>query len=164
MDALIAVQGQEDPTERRRRSLRRGHDLLHSLDRLKAALLSGRVQARELQDLGRQLVGHRSDSGDSGLDEVVAHIGLRAQVELAKLGKAPRAAATAAQKARFAVKPDALQLLRLSVRVPAGRAPRRRLVSRFRPSLRLPLILALSLPSTVTGTGGSFPSSRPRSS
>jgi hypothetical protein len=88
MDALIAVQGQEDPTERRRRSLRRGHDLLHSLDRLKAALLSGRVQARELQDLGRQLVGHRSDSGDSGLDEVVAHIELRAQVELAKLGKA----------------------------------------------------------------------------
>ena len=61
-DALIAVQGQ-------------------------AALLSGRVQARELQDLGRQLVGHRSDSGDSGLDEVVAHIELRAQVELAKLGK-----------------------------------------------------------------------------
>lgn len=88
MDALLAVQGQEDPTERRRRSLRRGHDLLDSLDNLKAALLSGRVEAQALQGLARQIAAQQSESGDPGLDEVVAHIELRAQVELAKLGRA----------------------------------------------------------------------------
>jgi len=88
MDALLAVQGQEeDRTEHRRRSLRRGHDLLDSLDRLKAALLSGRVEAAELKGLVGQLAAQRASSGDPGLDEVVAHIELRAQVELAKLGR-----------------------------------------------------------------------------
>jgi hypothetical protein len=88
MDALLAVQGQEDDRpERRRRSLRRGHELLDGLDRLKAALLSGQVAAGELQNLVSQLAAQRQASGDAGLDEVVAHIELRAQVELAKLGR-----------------------------------------------------------------------------
>ncbi len=92
MDALLAVQGQEqedDRPERRRRSLRRGHDLLDGLDRLKSALLSGQAAAGELQTLVTQLAAQRQASGDAGLDEVVAHIELRAQVELAKLGRNP---------------------------------------------------------------------------
>ncbi len=90
MDALLAVQGQEDDRpERRRRSLRRGHDLLDGLDRLKSALLSGQAAAGELQTLVTQLAAQRQASGDAGLDEVVAHIELRAQVELAKLGRNP---------------------------------------------------------------------------
>ena len=85
LDALLAVQGEGDPAERRRRSLRRGHDLLESLDRLKAALLSGRVGAGQLRNLAARITEGRGSSGDPGLDEVVAHIELRAQVELAKL-------------------------------------------------------------------------------
>jgi hypothetical protein len=89
LDALLAVQGEGDPAERRRRSLRRGQDLLASLDRLKVALLAGRLGAGQLQALAGQLgrAGAES-SGDPGLDEVVAQIELRAQVELAKLRRA----------------------------------------------------------------------------
>jgi hypothetical protein len=88
LDALLAVQAEGDPAERRRRSLKRGHDLLDALDQLKAALLSGRIGAGQLQRLVSQLAAQRDSSGDPKLDEVVAHIELRAQVELAKLGRA----------------------------------------------------------------------------
>jgi hypothetical protein len=87
LDALLAVQGEGDPAERRRRSLRRGQDLLESLDRLKAALLAGRLGAGQLRALAGQL-GRAGSSGDPGLDDVVAQIELRAQVELAKLRRA----------------------------------------------------------------------------
>ena len=60
LDALLAVQGEGDPAERRRRSLKRGHDLLDSLDKLKAALLSGRVGQMQLRTLPRRS-GHRAD-------------------------------------------------------------------------------------------------------
>lgn len=90
MDAILAMQGQQDDRpERRRRSLKRGHDLLDGLDRLKAGLLGGRLQPTDLQNLVSQLAAQRQASGDSSLDEVVAHIELRAQVELAKLGRQP---------------------------------------------------------------------------
>jgi hypothetical protein len=88
LDALLAVQGEGDPAERRRRSLKRGHDLLDALDQLKAALLSGRIGSAQLQRLTHQLAAQRDSSGDAKLDEVLAHIELRAQVELAKLGRA----------------------------------------------------------------------------
>jgi hypothetical protein len=84
LDALIAVQAEVDPAERRRRSLARGRELLDMLDRLKAALLSGRVDAKQLEALSAQLSARQPASGDSGLDEVLAHIELRAEIELAK--------------------------------------------------------------------------------
>lgn len=86
LDALLAVQGEGDPAERRRRSVKRGHDLLDTLDRLKAALLSNRVATTDLQRLAGQLSERRDLSGDPRLDELVSHIELRAKVELAKLG------------------------------------------------------------------------------
>lgn len=87
LDALLAVQGEGDPAERRRRSLKRGHDLLDSLDKLKAALLSGRVGQAQLQNLAAQVRAQAGSSGDPGLDELVAHIELRARVEIAKLAR-----------------------------------------------------------------------------
>ncbi len=48
LDAILTLQAQDDPAERRRRAARRGHDLLDALDRLKAALLGGRVNAADL--------------------------------------------------------------------------------------------------------------------
>lgn len=85
LDTLLAVQAYEEPQERRKRQARRGHDLLDGLDRLKAALLSGSVQVSELQRLKDTLSLRRETTDDPRLDEVLAHIELRAAVELAKL-------------------------------------------------------------------------------
>ena len=86
VDALLALQGEGDPGERKRRSVRRGNDLLDALDRLKAALLSGRVSTADLQAIAARLAERRELSGDPRLDELLSHIELRAQVEMAKLG------------------------------------------------------------------------------
>ena len=88
VDALLALQGEADPGEKRRRSIRRGHDLLDALDRLKAAILSGRVPAVDLKAVASRLAERAETSGDARLDELVMHIELRARVELAKLGEA----------------------------------------------------------------------------
>jgi hypothetical protein len=87
LDGLLAVQAEEDGQERRRRQARRGYDLLDGLDKLKAALLAGRVQISELERLKAMLSARRETSDDPRLDEVLAHIELRAAVELAKLGR-----------------------------------------------------------------------------
>lgn len=89
LDALLAVQNEaHGPGERRRRSLRRGHDLLAALDGVKAGLLGGRVRAGDLRALTGRLAERGELSGDAGLDDVLAQIELRAQVELAKLERA----------------------------------------------------------------------------
>lgn len=87
LDMLLAVQEQGDQQERKRRQARRGHDLLDGLDRLKAALLAGRVLPSELERLRTTLTQQREATDDPRLDEVLAHIELRAAVELAKLGR-----------------------------------------------------------------------------
>ncbi len=87
LDMLLAVQEQGDQQERKRRQARRGHDLLDGLDRLKAALLTGRVLPSELERLRATLTQQREATDDPRLDEVLAHIELRAAVELAKLGR-----------------------------------------------------------------------------
>lgn len=88
LDALLTLQGQdgaEAQKERRRRSVQRGHDLLDGLDRLKAALIGGRVATRDLQAIAGRLAERMAESGDPRLDGLVAEIELRAAVELAKL-------------------------------------------------------------------------------
>lgn len=87
LDTLLAVQADEDQQERKRRQARRGHDLLDGLDRLKAALLAGRVLPSELERIRHALALRRETTDDPRLDEVLAHIELRAAVELAKLGR-----------------------------------------------------------------------------
>ncbi|HEX8417964.1 MAG TPA: flagellar assembly protein FliX [Methylobacterium sp.] len=86
MDAILTLQGNADsPGERRKRSAKRGHDLLDGLDRLKASLLSGRVSTGELQAIAGRLSERGGGSGDPRLDGLVADIELRAAVEIAKL-------------------------------------------------------------------------------
>lgn len=87
IDSLLVLQAEEDPAQRRRRVARRGSDILDVLDTIKAALLSGRVQVSELARLQAMLQQRRETSDDPRLDEVIAHIELRAAVELAKLGR-----------------------------------------------------------------------------
>jgi len=87
LDTLLAVQAYEEPAERKKRQAKRGHDLLDGLDRLKAALLGGSVKVSELERLKDMLALRRENTDDPRLDDVLAHIELRAAVELAKLGR-----------------------------------------------------------------------------
>ncbi|WP_349370850.1 flagellar assembly protein FliX [Salinarimonas sp.] len=85
LDAILALQGEPDPEERRRRAAQRGRELLDGLDRLKAAILSGRVAPDDLAQIARRLGERREATGDPRLDEILAQIELRAEVEIAKL-------------------------------------------------------------------------------
>ena len=86
IDALLALQGVDDATERRRRSVRRGRAALDALDRLKLGLLGGTLEPESLRRL-QAVAGDLKDcSGDPQLDAVLAEIALRVDVELAKAG------------------------------------------------------------------------------
>jgi len=86
IDALIALQGIEDPVERRRRTIRRGRTALDALDELKLGLLAGTLDAGTLGKLKSAAAGLKDMSGDPNLDSVMAEIELRVEVELAKMG------------------------------------------------------------------------------
>ena len=86
IDALIALQGVEDPTERRRRAVKFGRRALDALDELKLGLLAGTLDQATMLRL-RSVAGDlREPTGDERLDQVMAEIDLRVSVELAKAG------------------------------------------------------------------------------
>lgn len=87
LDALMALQGVEDPTERRKRSVARGKGALDVLDDLKLGLLSGNLDASTVNRLRAAAANLKSSSGDPGLDSVLSEIELRVEVELAKAGQ-----------------------------------------------------------------------------
>ena len=86
LDALMALQGVEDPTERKKRAVAKGRNALDVLDKLKLALLDGSVDGPTLARLKVASEGLTEDSGDPGLDTVLSEINLRVAVELAKSG------------------------------------------------------------------------------
>jgi hypothetical protein len=87
IDALLALQGiEEDPAERRRRSVARGKGALDVLDDLKIGLLSGNLDSSTMSRLRDAASDLKSSSGDAGLDAVLSEIELRVEVELAKAG------------------------------------------------------------------------------
>jgi hypothetical protein len=88
IDALLALQGiEENPTERRRRSVARGKGALDVLDDLKIGLLSGNLNSSTVSRLRDAAANLKSSSGDPGLDGVLSEIELRVEVELAKAGQ-----------------------------------------------------------------------------
>jgi hypothetical protein len=87
IDALLALQGIEDPVERRKRSVLRGKGALDVLDDLKLGLLSGNLDASTVNRLRDAAANLKSSSGDPGLDSVLSEIELRVEVELAKAGQ-----------------------------------------------------------------------------
>ena len=86
LDALIALQGVEDPTERRKRAVAKGRNALDVLEKLKLGLLDGDLDPSTLARLKVAADGLTEESGDPGLDQVMGEIGLRVAVELAKAG------------------------------------------------------------------------------
>jgi hypothetical protein len=91
VSALLALQGVEDPTQRRKRAMGRASRLLDMLDDLKVAMLEGRASPATLDNLARAVREQRETTDDPGLNDVLNQIETRAAVELAKL-RAGRAA------------------------------------------------------------------------
>jgi hypothetical protein len=88
IDALLALQGEDDPAERRRRAVKRGRIALDALDDLKIEVLGGALGPSTLQRLKSATAELRDSSGDDRLDSVMAEIELRLEVEIAKLSPA----------------------------------------------------------------------------
>ena len=88
IDALIALQGIEDPTGRRKSAVKRGRLALDVLDELKLGLLGGTLDPATLAKLKSATAFLKDGSGDAGLDGVLGEIELRVEVEIAKM--APR--------------------------------------------------------------------------
>jgi len=86
IDALIALQGIEEPMERRRRAVKHGRRALDALDELKLGLLAGTLDQGTLLRLKSVTTDLQGGSGDEKLDQVLAEIDLRVAVELAKAG------------------------------------------------------------------------------
>jgi hypothetical protein len=88
IDALLALQGVEDPLERRKRAVKRGRVALDALDELKIGLLGGAFTAATVARLQAAAAQLKPGSGNAELDAVLAEIELRVEVEIAKM--APR--------------------------------------------------------------------------
>ena len=85
VDALLALQGEEDVlTGRRRRQVKRSHDMLDALDDLKVSVLSGGIDDEALLRLQGLIAEHREDIEDDRLQGLLNEIETRACVELAK--------------------------------------------------------------------------------
>lgn len=87
LDGLLALQGVETPTERKKRAVTRGRKALDVLDDLKLGLLDGSLDSATLDRLKLASEGLAGDTGDTGLDDVLNAIDLRVAVELAKAGR-----------------------------------------------------------------------------
>jgi Class II flagellar assembly regulator len=88
IDALIALQGVEDPLERRKRAVKRGRVALDALDELKIGLLGGALSPGILAKLQSAAAQLKLGSDSAELDAVLGEIELRVEVEIAKM--APR--------------------------------------------------------------------------
>lgn len=92
LDALIALQANDGPLERRRRAVGRAGRILDELDGLKLALIDGRIPKGRLETLGRAVREARDQTDDPNLEGLLNEIETRAEVELAKLQQAKAAA------------------------------------------------------------------------
>lgn len=88
LGALLALQGEDDVTERRRRATKRSNTLLDQLDGIRIAILEGGVTREQVAALAVTLREHRDAVEDPGLNAILDDVELRAEVELAKLERA----------------------------------------------------------------------------
>ena len=88
LDALLALQAVEDPLLKRRKLVRRGNQLIDTLEGLRGDLLAGRLAEGRLNQL-MAVLGQAREHSEPGLDALLDEIELRARVELAKRGLYP---------------------------------------------------------------------------
>lgn len=87
VDALLALQGVDDATERasRGRMQQRCDDILDELDKIRMSILHGNVTVGDIVNIADVVASHREQISDPKLTELMDEIDLRAQVELAKM-------------------------------------------------------------------------------
>lgn len=88
LGSLLALQGLEDPAERRRRATRRADALLEQLDELRLSVLGRGVSHAQVARLAQTLREQRDAVDDPELSALLDDVELRAEVELAKLERA----------------------------------------------------------------------------
>lgn len=88
IDALLALQAVDDAATGRRKAVRRGNQLLDTLEEIRGDLLTGQVSEGRLNRAMALLRQARTQT-EAGLEAVMADIELRVRVELAKLGQYP---------------------------------------------------------------------------
>lgn len=86
VDALLALQGVEDFTARKKRAVAKGRNALDALDSLKVGLLDGNLDSSTIARLKVAAEGLTEETGDVHLDQLMREIDLRLAVELAKAG------------------------------------------------------------------------------
>lgn len=86
LDAILALQADEPPSQRRARQSKRGQDALDVLERLEQALLLGHAPGALRAELERVQKGAEA-TGEAGLDDVLLEIDIRLAVESAKLDR-----------------------------------------------------------------------------
>ncbi|MCC6598366.1 MAG: flagellar assembly protein FliX [Alphaproteobacteria bacterium] len=87
LDALLAVQGAEDPAARaaKKRMRHRASDILNELEKIRLAMLGGTLTVGHMIDVADVVASHREKIYDPGLTAIMDEVDLRAQVELAKM-------------------------------------------------------------------------------
>lgn len=85
---LLAAQEVDEEGEKRRKTLRQGHSMLDSLERLRSALLTGMLPPSVLNELEEHLARQRTGLSDPQLLALMDDIELRLAVEKAKIDKA----------------------------------------------------------------------------
>ncbi len=87
VDALLAVQGAEDPTAgaSKKRMRQRSMKLLDGLESIRMKMLQGQLTVGDMIDIADVVASHREKIIDPRLTGIMDEIDLRAQVELAKL-------------------------------------------------------------------------------
>lgn len=88
-DAIFATQmvNNEEEREIRKKLLKRGQNLIEKLEEIRNGLLVGYISKEELINISRILKESQIASSDPKLQELMAEIELRVEVELAKLTK-----------------------------------------------------------------------------
>jgi Class II flagellar assembly regulator len=88
LDAILALQSDEPPAQRRARQAKRGRDALDALEQLEHGLLTGQAPAALKAEL-ESLHCAAQPTGDARLDDILNEIDIRLAVEAAKLERLP---------------------------------------------------------------------------
>lgn len=87
--ALLAAQsvGEDEEKQRRQQQVKRGQSLLERLDEIRNGLLRGYISKDRLIEISRFVKERKFEAEDEVLNQIIAEIELRVEVELAKLMK-----------------------------------------------------------------------------
>lgn len=89
-DSLLSLQETNDDGQRRAMARRYGDEVLDKLDEIRLGLIDGAIPKERLTQLAQAMRQRRQSCADPRLNEIIAEIELRAEVEIAKLSRSGR--------------------------------------------------------------------------